>query len=467
MFTRAVFWGLFGGIVFCSAFGSIQVPCALQVKDDFLEQKVALLEKMTPEEIAELEDIGKEVAGEFEKFIEAEASRLGIAPEQYFEREFSKLFEGSEVVLAKGEASAPGMQVGETDFSMPSASSIKGEEHSIPKDKDSKRKSLKQNGDQGQKTDHSSSKSSVRESWGEMQGALKSTAQVGSTASVKRVGQRGNWLKKLYYFREGEKLVSEAAKMLNAIRLKRKDFYGAILNEIDENMDSFFKKAGVERGNAAGLAEYIEAVVGHKVNQLFEMEKSLSSNLDDNSDFVLFQVEEKLDALKVELADIKNEMELLVDLDKVALERISTIDKHLDVASEDFSSMEVALREIDETFSHIEAMQRYDLIEGYYDRISAISKYINDTGVKNFERIKDNILSNIAKAEERIEKIHDETTKLVEKLEKMSMRTSSTPAAKSTNKTIANNQGTGGTPPSGGIVGKVAGKVRSVFAKSS
>lgn len=381
--------------------------------EGFMEEMNKFVAQMSPEEYAEFERARQEAEDELGSFITSEAERLGVTPEKYFEQEFSGLFENQNVMLAQSGSVPPGMEVSESNFGV-AAPSGKRPAPGVSKKKEKKRvekKSDKPDADQKERNTGKPAK--------------------GAKETSKKTAGSGNWLKKLYFFREGEKLLAEGSKLLEEVRKKRASFYREQLDEIDETLESFFKKVGVERGNAAGLSEYIETVVGYKISALSEMEKDLDSSTDESIDLILYQVEERVDGLKIELSSAKSEIEMIVDLDRTVNERISVMDDHIASAEEDFSKMEEDLKKIDETYSHQEASELYGQIEGSYDRIVAIDQYVKEVGAKNIEKMKDSILSSTQKINDRVTKMNDEATKLLEKLEKSAMKNSAASKARS------------------------------------
>lgn len=385
---------------------------ALLNQEDFcsekmLEEMTNFIESMSPEEYEKFEQTRRQVEDEFAQIISTEADRLGMTPEKYFEKEFSDLFENQNVMLAQGQGPPPGKEVMEGDFGVgmaaPGANPKKTSSGSNQKRKERKKSERKR--DKPDKNDNNEPESKPKKSSGS-----------------KKLRDSGNWVKKLSYYREAEKMMSEAVKLLEEIRSKRAGFYRDQLDEIDETLESFFRKVGVERGNSTGLSEYIETVVGYKINALSDLEKNLDSSPDESLDMVLYQVEERVDSLKIELASAKSEIEMIVDLDRTVNERISSLDEHIASAEQDFSQMEEVLRKIDETYSHLDAAEFFGQIEGFYDRIVAIDQYVQEVGAKNIEKMKNSVNSSTQKINDKVKKMNEEATKLLDKMEKSTVK---------------------------------------------
>lgn len=369
----------------------------LQPQDeDFINQLSKMIENMPPAERLALENESMQMMGELENFVEAESEKLGITPLEYFDTEFTKLFDDEPVCLAQNLNPQPGQTVTESNFQI-----------SKPK--------------KPRKTPEVVDKKEVVEATvlpdKKIVSEQKDSVGLAGSKSI----NHGNWLKKAYYLKEAQKIVAEATGALEALRKKRTDFYEKIKADVDVLVNNFFKKVGVERGDFSGLCEYLEIAVGQKINSIADAQKDNAGGADEFN-LLLYQIEERVDGLKMDLQSIKLEMESLVELDKVMFDRTELIEKHIASAELCFSAMQDDLNKIDQTFSHSEAFELYNKIEANYEKIGTINKYVQESAAGNFEKIKEAITANTTKFEEKIGKLNDEVNQLVEKLEKSSFK---------------------------------------------
>lgn len=382
--------------------------------EELFENMCSIIEKMSPEERVEFEETSKKISDELEVFVTKESEKMGITPEQYFETEFLKIFDEN-LTLAKSENMPPGQEVFESDFSFPTAGGP------APKKAESKGKTKKSDDSSKNKSKIESSKKDKplenSNSTPETETKIAQNSKLG--------GDNGNWLKKRAFSVEAKKLLDEAKNLLKEIRDKRAAFYSKKMDEIDSSLDNFFQKIGVERGNTAGISEYIETLVGHKINTISTLGKKNSINEDKSDDFIFYQIEDKVDLFKTELSSLKSESDSIGDIDKMASEQINTLDDHIKAAETDFVKMSEIFEKIHETYDDKKANDYYDQIDYYYEQIVAINKHIKETGVKNFEKISELISSSTAKIDEKIKKLNTEVTNILNKLEKTSVKQSS------------------------------------------
>ncbi len=367
-----------------------------------------VIENMSPEERSEFEEASKKISDELEVFVNNESAKMGITPEQYFETEFFKLFENENVALAKSDSGVPGMKLYESDFKMPFGNTQK--QVDLTKSKD-------------QKTNAAASpeKSESENSIEKQKDSQESKPESKTRQPNNELRENGNWLKKRAFSVEGKKLLEESKNLLKEIREKRSSFYAKKIEEIDSLLDNFFQKIGVERGNTIGISEYIETVVGQKINKLSNIGKK-GTHEEKVDDFVLFQIEDKVDLFKTELSNLKAESDSIGDIDRMASEQINTLDYHIQSAEDNFMKIEEALGKIHETYDDKMASQYFNQIDNYYDQILAIDKHVKETGIKNIEKINELIASSTSKIEDKIKKLSTDVTAILDKLEKSSSK---------------------------------------------
>jgi hypothetical protein len=359
---------------------------------EMIEQINQFFAAMSPTEKEEFLEVTQSVAQELDEYVEVEAQKLGISSEEYFEKEFS--FDKLPVLLAQNEPT-PGAAISESSFQIPTTSS----KHATNQTTVATKNTI-------------TSKPSMPDT-----PVVAAPAIVTNSPDKDSANNYGNWLKKAYYLKEAQKIVLASADNLLAIQQKRTDFYAKLVQEIDVAVDDFFRKVGVQRGNFVGMVEYLDTVIGQKIDALAMIEKEMAGK-SEAVDLLLYQIEERVDTLKVEQQSLKNDMEALVDLDKKAFDQLEVIDKHIASANAAAEEMYKDVDAIDQTYSHLLAYDLYNKVEANADKIKAIHKYLHDTAPASFEKIKEAILGNLSKFEERVTKAGDEANKLLEKMEK-------------------------------------------------
>jgi hypothetical protein len=389
--------------------------------ENFFDQMDAIVNQMNPEERQEFEQLSGEMANELEKIIEKEAAELGIPDDEYFNSEFIRLFEEDPICLAQDFNVEPGKQVSEASFGLPATGTLP--RSSASKKPEKAKEDNKADGNGAAQTVDNPAAALNDPKQPTKEAANSSPKTTTDDVNQKPSANYGNWLKKLYYLREAQKVIGQASDVLEQLRKKHTDFYAKIRDEVDVAVGDFYQKVGVERGNFAGLCEYLETVVGEKINAISNIQRDDSAP-DSDLDLLLYQIDERVDSLKIDLQAVKQDMESLVELDKTMFDRGEIIDNHIESAETSFASMEENLIKIDQTYNHIQAFELYGQIESNYDKIVAINKYLQDAASDSFSKMKEAILSNISKFQEKVGKMNDEAAKLLEKLEKTSFSNS-------------------------------------------
>lgn len=406
-------WLILFEIAFCSSdldFSNINSLNFNDNPEELFENVCSIIEKMSPEEKAEFEETSKKISDELEVFVNKESQKMGITPEKYFETEFFKIFDEN-VTLAQAENMSPGRELYESDFTLPM--------NSMPSQKKPESKPKNKKADTPLKSSDSTEKSKTPEDQNSTPAAETKISQ-----NSKSGGDNGNWLKKRAFSVEAKKLLDEAKNLLKEIREKRTGFYSKKQDEIDSLLDNFFQKIGVERGNTAGISDYIETLVGKKISEISTLGKKNNINEEKTDDFIFYQIEDKVDLFKIELASLKSESDSIGDIDKMASEQINTLDYHIQAAEDNFVKMGEVFDKIHETYDDKIASDYYNQIDYYFDQISAINKHVKETGIKNIEKINELILSSTGKIEEKIKKLNTSVTNILNKLEKSSVKQS-------------------------------------------
>ncbi len=224
------------------------------------------------------------------------------------------------------------------------------------------------------------------------------------------IGSSGNWKKKSEWWRQAKKLSLEIDSVGKDIADLRKTFTQKYINIGDQHLD-FYQSFGFEQGKIeelfASIDKYLEKQRRRKIEEFTE--KSQRGEL-KRRDFQgsIDLVGEKITSYKVQLEQLKLDLQSIEELDKSLLERLTKVDEHVSQVSQDIAKVNEINNTMVHVIDHNKARELYFKLKNeIIAKLETIKKYLSETLMQDFEKVTATIGSQIEKTKTTIKQLEE------------------------------------------------------------
>lgn len=235
-------------------------------------------------------------------------------------------------------------------------------------------------------------------------------AEAQSVISEEEQGDTGNWLKKKEWVKQARELDSAIQELVLEAQTAKVALYKSKGTGIAEELENFHKEVGMGYGEidaiVAQVQEYLDKRIA-KAQQLKNDESVVRPSGEVVAPLSVYELQDQVDARKLELEQFKLDMKYIADLDKALSERINKVDEMVTYVFDHAKQAGEILTKMWHIVDHNKARLRYYEMNDHYEKIKAATAYIKNDLSENFDKISAEIKNQMAKCLESIKKLED------------------------------------------------------------
>jgi hypothetical protein len=221
-----------------------------------------------------------------------------------------------------------------------------------------------------------------------------------------KIGTNGNWLKKKDCLMRAFDVQQEIEALATQIQGYR-SVYQQKFNVIDGDLESFYKQLGLEQGKVENLLTSLNEYIDEKKKRRIARFKKNITDVREQQ-LAIEQLEESLKANKEELAQLKNDMKSIEELDKSVNARIQRADEQISSAQKEAARTKEIVQSMWDMLDDRRAKAAYfELKDGILRRLQAINTYLQQDLLGDLEKLASTINTQLKKAREAVKNLED------------------------------------------------------------
>lgn len=223
-------------------------------------------------------------------------------------------------------------------------------------------------------------------------------------------GETGNWLKKKEWVKQGRELESAIHELLVEAQAAKVSLYEKQGGGIEKDLEQFQQESGMSYGEVDGIVAEVQAYLDKRLAKARD-EKDTEPIVKPTGEVVaplsVYELQDQVDARKVELEQLKLDMAYVGDLDKALSERIKKSEEMVDYILKHSQEADQVLAKMWHIIDHSKARQKYYEMNDHYEKIKAAVAYLKGDLSQNFEQVVTEIRNQMRKCSESIKKLED------------------------------------------------------------
>ena len=214
-----------------------------------------------------------------------------------------------------------------------------------------------------------------------------------------KIGTHGNWVKKKDFLMRSFDIQKEISALAAKIQ-GYQSVYQQKFNAIDQTLDIFYRKLGLEQGKVEELFSQLEEYIEQKRQRRIARFKRDITEVREQQ-MAIEQLEETLKTNKEELTQLKNDMKSIEDLDKSVSARVQRADEQIATAQrEAIRSQSIVQSMWDMLDDKLAKAAYFELKDGILRRLQTIDSYLQQELLGDLEKVAGSINAQITKAQE-------------------------------------------------------------------
>lgn len=222
--------------------------------------------------------------------------------------------------------------------------------------------------------------------------------------SDNELGVSGNWIKKKDIVLQAYDLYDEINAISIEIQGARQKFNVAY-SSIDNDLDAFYKKFGVEQGKIQELFSSILTHLEHKKKKKQdELSKQRGANAIKERDYIINAgiLEEEIAKHEKSLDQLKLDLKSIEELDKSLTDRLKKLNEVTNQAMQITAGSKMKIEKLWDILDHNKARTIYFEIKGNdLEKIKNINTYLNNDLFQDFQKVSETIRTQIGSVETR------------------------------------------------------------------
>lgn len=223
-----------------------------------------------------------------------------------------------------------------------------------------------------------------------------------------KIGSQGNWIRKKEWLKEALRTNEEIQKITGVVQ-KAKNPYSEKAQQIDSEIDAFYKKEGFEQGKLKDLFASIEKYLEKKKQKAIEQAKATGEQgVTGELEIKIKLIEKDIANNQKELDQLKLDMQSIGDLDKSIHDRLSKVDEQITITRKEADRAE---KLTDETWYIIDDKKArnnyYELKNNILGKLKAIQKYLDSDLLSDFEAVLTTARNQMTKVSEEIKNLEE------------------------------------------------------------
>lgn len=237
----------------------------------------------------------------------------------------------------------------------------------------------------------------------------------GEQAKTASTGPR-NWLKNYHLLVQGQQLQSQLIQAHQDILQHHHETYTPLIQKSRDVQEKFYLALGSDESDLPKVIANIETEIEDKLQRLSERIKL--ANVDDKSTrFAIYDLEEKINIHKENLAALDAQASHIIGLDNQFQERVTLVNDYLSQASETLSSSEKIVSHMFDNHSYRETETQFQQLDHKFRSMTTIQNHLAKTALMPFQENVTLIESNIEKLTDKIKTLQTDLDTLAEALE--------------------------------------------------
>lgn len=221
-----------------------------------------------------------------------------------------------------------------------------------------------------------------------------------------KIGTHGNWVKKKDFLMRSFDVQKEIEALATTIQSYR-GIYQQKFNAIDQELDTFYKQLGLEQSKVQELFTKLEEYIEQKrQRRIARFKRDITEAREQQ--LAIEQLEESLKINKEELAQLKNDMKSIEDLDKSVNARIQRADEQITMAQREAARSKDIVQSMWDMLDDKRAKAAYfELKDGILRRLQASDSYLQQELLGDLEKVAGTISGQIKKAREAVKNLEE------------------------------------------------------------
>lgn len=227
--------------------------------------------------------------------------------------------------------------------------------------------------------------------------------------SPEKIGVQGNWVKKRNFLMQANDVGIEIQDIAAQTEPTRKMFIDKN-NEIDSELDEYYKFLGLEEGK---ILELFENILRYLEKKKKKEVATLIAHTDEQTDpdlqAKIDMIEDSIKLSKQQLEQLKLDMKSIEDLDRSLGDRLKRLDTELNNIQEEATKAKIIVNNLWNIIDHNKARDSYyELKNTILEKIKNTQTYLKEDLFKDFESVVGTIRQQITRTKEQIGKLEKE-----------------------------------------------------------